>query len=421
MADVPTQQADVLILGGGIVGLACAYYLLKSGRGVTIIEQNTLASGSSHGNCGTITPSHATPLAMPGMIGKALKWMLTPDAPFRVAPRLDLQLFEWMLQFAQQCNWSAYRRVAAVKAPLLLRSRELIANLVKDENLACEFEQSGTLYAHRDEKAFADEAALPKTLAEVGIVMETIDAARCRELEPALNDSIVGGYFNPGDARLRPDRYAAELARVVRENGGNIVESTRIIGFRKNAERVAAVLTDQGEFSATDIVFALGAWSPQLARQLGLRIPIQPGKGYSITYTRPQKATRIPLTLKERSVCVTAWDSGYRLGSTMEFAGYDTSLNRARLDALKRGAAEYLLEPEGPAVVEEWYGWRPMTYDDLPILGRAASCSNLTFATGHGMLGVTMSAVTGEMIAQLIGGQETALDPTPFSPARFGL
>jgi D-amino-acid dehydrogenase len=421
MAIVQTQQADVLILGGGIVGLACAYYLLKSGRSVTIIEQNTLASGSSHGNCGTITPSHATPLAMPGMITKALKWMLTPDAPFRVAPRLDLQLFEWMLQFAKQCNWTDYHRIAAVKAPLLVRSRELIGRLVDEEKLACEFEQSGTLYAHRDAKSFADAAGLPKTLADVGIVMEAIDGARCRELEPALNDSIVGGYFNPGDARLRPDRYAAELARVVHANGGNIVESTRITGFRKNAARIEAVLTNRGEFSATDVVFALGAWSPQLARQLDLRIPIQPGKGYSITYTRPQKATRIPLTLKERSVCVTSWDSGYRLGSTMEFAGYDTSLNRRRLDALKRGAAEYLLEPEGPAVVEEWYGWRPMTYDDLPILGRAAKCPNLAFATGHGMLGVTMSAVSGEMVAQLVGGRETVLDPAPFSPARFGL
>jgi D-amino-acid dehydrogenase len=414
------RKSDVLILGGGIIGLACAYYSLKAGRGVTIIEQNTLASGSSHGNCGTITPSHAPPLAQPGMVTKALKWMLTADAPFRVAPRMDLQLFEWMLQFARRCNWGDYHRIAAAKAPLLLRSRELIGELVRAEHLDCEFEQSGTLYVHRDASAFEQAGDVPKFLADIGIDMQAIDGARCREMEPALNDSIVGGYFNPGDARLRPDRYAAELARVVKAKGGEVVESTRITGFRCEQERIAAVLTDRGEFDAVDIVFALGAWSPQLARQLGLRIPIQPGKGYSITYTRPRRAPRIPLTLKERSVCVTSWDSGYRLGSTMEFAGYDTSLNRARLDALKRGAAEYLIEPEGPQVVEEWYGWRPMTYDDLPILGRAAKLKNLMLATGHGMLGVTMSAVTGEMIVQLLGHSETVLDPAPISPARFG-
>jgi len=262
---------------------------------------------------------------------------------------------------------------------------------------------------------------LPKTLADCGIVMERIDAARCRAMEPALNDSIVGGYWNPGDARLRPDRYAAEMARVVKALGGEIHESTTIIGFRRGSDRLDAVLTDRGEFVADEIVFALGSWSPQLGKQLDLRIPIQPGKGYSITYTRPTRAPRIPLTLRERSVCVSVWESGYRLGSTMEFAGYDTSLNRARLDALKRSAAEYLVEPEGPAVVEEWYGWRPMTYDDLPIIGRTSKWKNLMLATGHSMLGVTMSAATGELVAQLFAGGETALDAATFSPARFGL
>lgn len=415
------RKSDVLIVGGGVIGLACAYYLLKAGRGVTLIEQNTLASGSSHGNCGTITPSHASPLAQPGMIAKALKWMFTPDAPFRVAPRFDFELLEWMAQFARRCNARECRRVTAIKAPLLQRSRELIGEIIRAENLSCEFEESGTLYVHRDERALAADSGLPKTLAEFGIDMQLVSATRCRELEPALNDTIVGGYFNPGDACLRPDRYAAELARVVGALGGSIIESTCVTGFRTDRGSVSAVLTDRGEFAADQYVFAVGAWAPVVATQLDLRVPIQPGKGYSITYSLPNNAPRIPLTLKERSVCVTAWQSGYRLGSTMEFAGYDATLNRQRLDALKRSAAEYLIEPEGPAVVEEWYGWRPMTYDDLPILGHSARWKNLMFATGHGMLGVTMSAVTGELVAQMLSGAETALDTAPFSPLRFGI
>jgi len=149
-------------------------------------------------------------------------------------------------------------------------------------------------------------------------------------------------------------------------------------------------------------------------------VPIQPGKGYSITYSRPALAPRMPLVLKERSVCVTAWSSGYRLGSTMEFAGYDTSLNRTRLDALRRGAAEYLHEPEGPAVVEEWYGWRPMTPDDLPVLGRTPQADNLVLATGHGMLGVSMSAITGFLISEVVTGQPPSLDLAPYNAARFG-
>jgi D-amino-acid dehydrogenase len=181
------------------------------------------------------------------------------------------------------------------------------------------------------------------------------------------------------------------------------------------------VKTTTGLYRGSEIVLALGAWSPPLARRLDLRIPVQPGKGYSITYTRPRLAPRIPLVLKEDSVCVTAWDDGYRLGSTMEFAGYDESLNRLRLEALRRGAARYLHEPEGPSVTEEWWGWRPMTWDDLPILGRAARWRNLSLATGHGMLGVSMSAASGQLVAEIVTGAKTTLDPAPYNPQRFHL
>jgi D-amino-acid dehydrogenase len=415
------RQCDVLILGGGVIGLACALFLLRAGRSVTVLELGAAGAACSHGNCGTITPSHAMPLAMPGMVSQALRWMLKADAPFRVAPRLDFALIEWLLQFARRCTWADFKRVTAAKAPLLRLARHAIEDLIRSERLACEFETTGTLNVYRDATAFENSAWLPQTLRDCGMPVEILDGARCRELEPALNDSIVGGYLNPDDAHLRPDRYAAALAQAVTAKGGKIRESTRVVGFRVDGDRVVSVSTSQGEFSGRDVVFALGAWSPQLARPLDLRIPIQPGKGYSITYTRPNRSPRIPLSLKERAVCVTAWNSGYRLGSTMEFAGYDESLNRTRLDALKRGAAEYLREPEGPQVVEEWYGWRPMTYDDLPILGRTGRVQNLVLATGHGMLGVTMSAATGMLIAELVTGKSTSLDLAPFSPTRFNL
>ena len=260
-----------------------------------------------------------------------------------------------------------------------------------------------------------------RKLAEVGMQAETIDGNSARAMEPALNDGVVGAYYNRIDAHLRPDRYSAELARVIRAAGGIIHEATTITGFEIAAGRIAGVHTDRGKFAGRDVVLALGSWSPLMARQLELRIPIQPGKGYSITYTRPETCPRIPMTLKECAVCVTGWTDGYRLGSTMEFAGYDSRLNRKRLDALRRGAALYLHEPEGPDVVEEWYGWRPMTWDDLPIIGRTATPENLVVATGHGMLGVTMSAATGLLVSELITGESTTLDVQPFSPARFGL
>jgi D-amino-acid dehydrogenase len=414
------NRSDVLILGGGVVGLASALQLLRAGRGVTVLERGRAGGATSRGNCGTITPSHAAPLAMPGMVAKALKYMLQADAPFRVAPRFDPALFGWLLHFARRCNWRRFDEVTRVKGPLLVRARQRLGELVREEGLDCGFEELGTLYCWRDPRAFEQSAWLPRALATVGIEIRSLDGAAARAMEPALNDSIVAAYHNPGDAHLRPDRYVAELARRVCELGGRIVEDCAVSDFLGDGDRVAGVVAGGARYAAHDVVFALGAWSPALGARIGLDLPIQPGKGYSITYERPARAPRIPVVCKERSVCVTAWKDGFRLGSTMEFAGYDESLNRVRLDALVRGASEYLHEPEGPRRVEEWYGWRPMTWDDLPIIGRARNWRNLVLATGHGMLGVTMSAATADLVRDTVLGNKPDLDPAPFAPSRFG-
>ena len=414
------NEADVLILGGGVIGLACAYELLRQGRNVTILDQGEVGCGSSHGNCGTLTPSHAMPLAMPGVISTALRWLLKRDAPLRIKPRFDPALLRWLESFRRRCNWKDFSAVTAVKAPLLMRSNALIAEWVACEKLDCEYEAIGTLHVYRDRKTLEEASWYSRTLAEVGIPVERLDGEQIEAMEPALKPGVVGGYFNPADAQLRPDRFAAELARVVRERGGQIEEHARIDGISVERGRITHVRTSRGDYSANEVVFALGAWSPALARTIGLRLPIQPGKGYSITYSRPAMCPRLPLTLKEDSVCVTAWGSGFRLGSTMEFAGYDSSLNRTRLDALRRAAARYLHEPEGSELHEEWYGWRPMTPDDLPILGRVAGIDNLCMATGHGMLGMTMSAVTGVLVSEIIAGEKPSFDLAPFELARFG-
>lgn len=412
-------RADVLILGGGVIGLICALFLLRAGRSVTVLERGQVGGGASHGNCGTITPSHL-PLHAPGTIGKGLKWLFTPDAPLRIKPTLDPQLLGWLLRFASHCNEHDFRRVAELKTRLLVASRERLEVLIRDEQLQCEYADSGTYYVWRDARAFAAAEAEYRMLQHVGIPVERLEGAAARAREAALNDSIVGGHFHPGDARLRPDRYVAELARCVRAAGGEIVEGANIDGFSDSGGRLDCVHSSRGDYAGEQVIFALGAWSPLLGEKLRLRLPIQPGKGYSITYQRPAQAPMIPLVLKERNVCVTAWDSGYRLGSTMEFTGYDDSLNRVRLNALRRGAHEYLREPEGPVVEEEWTNWRPMTPDDLPLIGAAPGWRNLLLATGHGMLGVTLSAITGQLVMELVTGRPPSLDLSACAPQRFG-
>jgi D-amino-acid dehydrogenase len=411
---------DVLVLGGGAIGLACALYLLRDGRAVRVLEQATLGSGASLGNCGTLTPSHATPLAGPGMIGQAMRWMLRPDAPLYVRPRPDPRLAAWLLRVASRCNRRDWIATSKARATLLDASRREIETLIRDRGIDCGFEPSGLVYAFRDADRLAHMAAEFEQLAALGIDVQHWDPARLATEEPALKPGMAGGVYFPGDAHLRPEPYLAGLVAAVREAGGVIEEGCEVTGFRREGARITGVETHDGRRDAREVVLAVGAWSAPLGRQLGLRLPIQPGKGYSITYSRPARAPRRPLVLKERLVCVTTWADGFRLGSTMEFAGYDTRLNRVRLDALERGAAEYLHQPVGPRKLAEWYGWRPMTWDDLPIIGAAPGYDNLLLATGHGMLGITMSAATGRLVADLIAGRPPAFDPAPYSPARFG-
>lgn len=414
-------RSDVIVVGAGVVGLASALALLERGRSVRVLDAGRVGGGSSHGNCGTLTPSHAGPLYAPGMIGKAVRWMLTPDAPFYVRPSVDPALWQWMLHFAQRCNVRDWTRAARSRSAILGASRQAFPDWVQRYRLDCSFTETGADCIFRDPREMDAYVAQLPALAELGIAAEVIDADAYLQQEPAVRAGIAGAVRYPDDAHLRPDRYVAELARAVGERGGVIeaqCEATAL-DARDGAMRVT---TSRGERAADDVVLAAGAWSPLLARSLRmrwLRKAIQPGKGYSITYSRPGLAPRRPLTLHERKVCVTVWDDGYRLGSTMEFSGHDRTLNRRRLDALERGAAEYLHAPVGPVKQEEWYGWRPLTWDDTPIIGRAPGQQHLWLATGHGMLGVSMSPSSGRLLAELVTGEAPHIDPAPYAPSRF--
>ncbi len=416
-----TPHSDVLILGGGVIGLSCALYLLKAGADVRVLEQGTVGVGASHGNCGTLTPSHCEPLCAPGMVGKAMHWMLKRDAPLYVNPFPDPKRLRWLLGFARHCNWRDYAHATEARAAILQRSRGLIEELVHSENLACEFATDGVMFVYRDPAALDAEQRHVDYLRNLDIPVEPKSAAEVLAMEPSLREDIVGGIHHPGDARIRPDCYVSELARRVRESGGIIEENTRVERFSTAQGAIRNVRTKRRHFSADRIVLALGAWSPRTASKLGLHVPMQPGKGYSITYSRPENCPRTPLVLHEASVCVTSWDSGFRLGSTMEFSGYDKRLNKARLAALERGAAQYLRDPVGPEVQEKWWGWRPMSVDEIPIIGPSTRWSNLMLATGHGMMGMSMSAATGELVAALCYGPAPTIDPTPYAPSRFHL
>lgn len=411
---------EVLVLGGGVIGLACAQALQARGVGVRLLERDRIGAATSHGNCGTLTPSHALPLAAPGMVGTALRWMLAPDATFYVRPRLDPALWSWLLRFAKRCDPAVFRAAIAPKAALLSASQGLVEALIRDRGLDCGHVRSGLIHVYRDPAALARSRALHGLLVDHGIAVERLDAEALQAMEPALRPGMAGGAYFPGDGHLRPERYCHELARIARADGASIEEGADVQALRPGPQGWVARLADGREYHGRRLLLAAGPWTARIAARLGRSWPIQPGKGYSITYDRPELVPRRPLVLKDRSVCVTVWEDGYRLGSTMEFAGYDSRLTRRRLDALERGAADYLQQAVGPRKHEEWYGWRPMTWDDLPLLGPVPGASGLWVAAGHGMMGVSMSAVSGRLIADLMTDAAPLLDPSPYRPDRFG-
>src|SRR5690554_1110052 len=415
------QRSDILVIGAGVSGLASALCLLEGGRSVRVIDAGRIGGGSSHGNCGTLTPSHAGPLHAPGTVARALRWMLTPDAPFYVRPRFDPALWQWMLRFAGRCNLRDWNASAGPRAAILNASRQVFPEWIARHDIDCEYAEPGADCVFRDPAQLEAYARQLRVLAELGIESEVIEGREYLAQEPALREGVAGAVRYPGDAQLRPDRYVAGLARAVIAAGG-IIETGCEATQAETQGNGMRVRTSLGERFARDVVLATGAWSPLLARSLQLRWlrdAMQPGKGYSITWSRPSLVPRRPMTLFERKICVTVWEDGFRLGSTMEFSGHDTTLNRRRLDALERGAAEYLHQPVGPEKREEWYGWRPLSWDDLPIIGRAPGHAHLWLATGHGMLGVSMSPATGRLLAELVSGQAPHIDPQPYSPERF--
>ena len=412
---------DVVVVGAGVVGLACALALAERGRGVRVVDSGAVGGGSSHGNCGTLTPSHSLPLAAPGQVLRAMRWMLTPDAPLYLKPRVDPGLWSWLLRFAGRCNKRAMMRSGAARAALLQESRRAFPQWLAGHGIDCEFAETGTDHVFRDERALEEYRRELGWLAELGIESEIVDGPAYLREEPALREGVVAVVRFPGDASLRPDRYVDGLARALRNAGGAIDEQREVLAIESDGNALR-VRTAAGDLRCRDVVLAVGAWSPRLARRL--RVPLlpavmQPGKGYSITYERPARVPKRPLTLQERSVCVSTWPSGYRLGSTMEFSGFDASLNRRRLDALERAAREYLHEGVGPVKQEEWYGWRPMSVDDVPVIGPVPGRKGQWLATGHGMLGVSMSVATAQLVGDLVTGATPAIDPAPYRLERF--
>ncbi|WP_439629668.1 NAD(P)/FAD-dependent oxidoreductase [Gemmata sp.] len=410
----------VVVVGGGVVGACSAYYLAKAGFGVTVLDRAKFGAGCSHANCGYICPSHVLPLAVPGAITSTLKTLFQRNSPLKVRPGVVLANLGWFLGFARRCNRRDMLATGRAIQALLNSSRSLFDSLIRDEKLECEYETKGLLFVFQTPKHFEHYRHTDELLArEFALPAKRFDSAELAALEPALKPGQAGGYLYQSDAHLRPDWLMSELRRVLTGLGVEFRENCEVKGFVKNGRAATAVRTKTGDVEADHVVVATGAWTPLLNTELGCRVPIQPGKGYSLTMPRPAVCPAYPLIFEEHRVAVTPFASGYRLGSTMEFAGYDDTMNRSRLSILTDAAKHYLRDPLAEPVQQEWWGWRPMTFDGLPVIDRSPRMGNVLIAAGHNMLGLSMATATGKLVSEMLGGGKTHVDATPYGLGRF--
>jgi D-amino-acid dehydrogenase len=406
----------VVVVGGGVIGTACAYYLAKTGRAVTLIDRGHFGAGCSHGNCGYVCPSHVLPHAGPGAVWSTFKTLLQRNSPLKVRPGFLLANLGWFRRFVRRCNERDMLAAAAGIQALLNSSRRLYDELLAAEGIDCEWDTHGLLFVFQSRAALEHYAEVDRLLRDrFNLPAKRFDADALVKLEPALKPgAAVGGYLYRTDAQLRPDRLMREWRRVIERLGVTIRENCELTGIT-----ASAVQTSQGEIPASAVVVATGAWTPLLNEHLGCRIPIVPGKGYSVTLPRPPVCPTYPLIFEEHRVAVSPFQSGFRIGSTMEFAGYDATLNHERIRLLRDAAAIYLRDPGGDVVEEEWWGWRPMVFDGKPVIDRSPANPNVLIAAGHGMLGLSMATGTGKLVAELLAGDKPHVDPGHYSARRF--
>lgn len=413
------NDTDVLIVGCGAIGACSAYYLAKQGLRVSIIEKGEIVSGCSGANAGLIVPSHSIPMAAPGVLSQALKSMLKPSSPFYIKPRFNPALFSWLWQFRKSSALKRMHEGLRVLRDLNYASLELFDHLIREESLEYNYQKKGWLMIYKTEQGFKQGLKEAEILHSYDIELEILNVEETLEMEPTLRPEICGGVFFPEDAHLDPAKFIQALAGRLEELGVSIQTETELLEFKTSRGSITAVRTSRGDFVSKHVVLATGAWTPALLRSLGLRLPVQPAKGYSVSAKRPDTCPERPLYLNEAKVAVTPLEDVLRFAGTLEFSGMDFSINRRRVKAIIEAAKAYLQQIEDLGIVKTWCGLRPCTPDGLPIIDFIPGYKNLIVAAGHGMLGITLAPITGKLISQLICEQTPDLRLKPLAMKRL--
>ncbi len=421
------QHKNIVIVGGGVIGLFSAYYLSEAGYDITVIEQSDGGEGCSTGNAGMIVPSHIFPLAMPGMIEKGLRWMLDEESPFYVKPKLNWNLLSWGMQFYKAANAKQVAKAKIALRDISWLSKQEYKNFVDKEKIDIGYEEKGLLMLCKTEKMYEEEAEAARQASAIGVKADLLTKAQVHKLEPETKPDVVGGVLYPGDAHLIPQVLVEKLKKIVQERGVQILYNTELLDVEAVNGKVKAVVYKKSDqmmlHHVQELIMAAGAWSQQVSKIVHTHMPMQAGKGYSIS--RPQlknKKINIPSILMEARVAVTPFNaSSIRFGGTMEIAGINKQINMNRVAGIVKAVPNFYpkYKLDMPAPSEVWYGLRPCSPDGLPYIGRSSRFSNLIFCTGHAMMGLSLAAGSGLLVAELVQKQKPSVALDMFKVERF--
>jgi len=410
----------VTIIGGGVIGLCSAFYLHKSGYKVTIIEKNDMTDGCSYGNMGYISPSHFIPLATPGIIAQGLKWMMSASSPFYIKPRLNLDLIQWGLAFKNSANATKVKESAPHLNNLLQLSRGLMSDL-KKELPDFDLIEKGCWMLYKSEKTAEHEKHLAAQAHIFGLKTELCTAAEVQAREPEVEVNVAGGVLYSDDCHVSPQKFMQSLYNYLQKTGVQFWLKSEVTGFEKAGNSITSVVTTNGKIDSDEIVIANGSWLQEISKLLNIKILMQPGKGYSIAYNDLVKNLQYPSILVDDRTATAPINKWLRIGGTMELSGHSDTILPKRVMAVYTAFKKYYpsLNLPLPDVSRAWYGYRPVSPDGMPYIGRHGKYNNLSYAGGHAMLGVSAASGTGVLIEQIIGRKKTEIDISAFNPERF--
>jgi D-amino-acid dehydrogenase len=409
------------IIGGGVIGLCSAWYLRQAGYDVTVVDRTDMQDGCSFGNAGIIVPSHSIPLASPGVIAQGIRWMFSSSSPFYIKPRLDPDLLKWLWRFYRSCSKEHVERATPVMRDFHLLSKSLYTEFGANNGFAFDLEERGSLMLYRTAKGEHEEKESAEKAQALGLRVSYLTHAQLAELDPDMRCDVPGGILYHDDAHLYPGKFILQLQGALRSAGVRFLPLHEVTGFITSGARITHLrFANAAPETVKDVVLASGAWTGKLAKRLGLHLLMQDGRGYSVTIKDHPLRPGLPAILSEARVAVTPMGDDLRVGGTLEVSNFSKNINHKRVSAILDAMKLYYPDfpKPDPAPLKIWYGYRPVSADGLPYIGRPRTYDNLIIAAGHAMLGMSLGPATGLLVSEIAQGRQTSLSMQIFLPDR---